>query len=165
MHWASNAWMLLKLLLIWESLLCKGLVNVEDIFSLRFSPAMSTVKARLPSPFAIKHMHHSLACLFKSYLELFSPETHLFSHEQLGKCGRQKENEALLNAGEKNALYSLQEAAPTPVAVELNPESRTRGMLPFKTHVPRLGAVIFICQPLNSKFVFFFSSKKATFSF
>lgn len=88
-------------------------MNAGEVFSLRFSPAMSMVKASLLSPFTGTHIHNSLAYLFKSNLEFFSPETHLFSHEQLDECGRQKENEALLNEGEQNALYSLQEAAPT----------------------------------------------------
>ncbi|KAL6079498.1 hypothetical protein STEG23_037071, partial [Scotinomys teguina] len=62
-----------------------GFVSVEDVFSASFSPALSTVKASLLSPFNDTHMHNSLAYLFKSNLELFSPEAHLFSHEQLGK--------------------------------------------------------------------------------
>lgn len=70
-------------------------MNAGDVFSLRFSPAMSTVKTSLLSPFTVVHIHSSLAYLFRSNLEFFSPETHLFSHEQLDACGRQKENEAL----------------------------------------------------------------------
>lgn len=123
LHQVSRAPACPLLLLIWESLLCNGLVSAEDVSSHGFSPALSTVKASHLSPFGVSHTytHNSRAYLFKSNLELFSPEPHLFSHERLDERGRQRENRELLSEGGQSALRSLQEAAPTHTAAELNP--------------------------------------------
>lgn len=164
LHQASNAQMLPMLLLIWESLLCKGLVNL-DVFS-QIPP--SHVHCQGKASLALGHQTHAQlpSLLLQVLLRTLFPRNSSLLTWTIGQVWEAEGKWGTFKCrGAECSLFPAEGCTHSYSSRIESPKSRTRGMLPFKTHVPRLGAVIFICQPLNSKCVFFSSSKKTIFSF